>query len=177
MGFGSLTTLNLGSYEVVTELEAPNALTSLEAGRLRWALASLTTLNLGGQQTDRVARLEPGLFNGLDSLTTLNLSDNWLNVLEPGVFDGLDSLTTLNLRDNRFDQALKPGAFEGPQLAHVAHTARPNPYRSGAGKGSLTVVDDQGRSMGCGRTAEKSIWGRGPLTTLEDGRVRRPRPH
>ena len=57
--------------------------------------------------------LEPGTFDGLNSLTRLDLSHTALTVLEPGTFDGLNSLTRLELSYNDALTTLESGTFDG----------------------------------------------------------------
>ena len=74
-------------------------------------LTSLTSLDLSG---NFILDLPVGVFEGLTSLTSLDLSDNWLGdgTLPVGVFEGLTSLTSLNLSDNILE-TLPVGIFEG----------------------------------------------------------------
>ena len=85
-----------------------NALTTLEPGTFN-GLNALTSLNLGNND---LTTLEPGTFNGLNALTSLNLGNNDLTTLEPGIFDGLNALTSLTLAYNDLT-TLEPGIFDG----------------------------------------------------------------
>ena len=60
-------------------------------------LSSLTSLNLSDNE---LASLEAGVFRGLSSLTSLDLSINELTSLEEGVFGELTGLDTLSLHSN-----------------------------------------------------------------------------
>ncbi|MCY4374752.1 MAG: fibronectin type III domain-containing protein, partial [Spirochaetaceae bacterium] len=65
------------------------------------------TLALAGKD---VAALQPGDFDGLINLGTLDLSDNDLTGLPAGIFDSLGSLIGLSLHDNKLTE-LPAGAF------------------------------------------------------------------
>ena len=56
--------------------------------------------------------MEPGTFNGLDSLESLDLGLNYITTLDPGAFEGLGSLTELQIGGNIIT-VLQTGVFIG----------------------------------------------------------------
>ena len=91
-----------------------HALTSLPAG-LFSGLVSLETLDLSGSPYlagNNLATLPEGIFSGLTSLETLSLTGNELASLPEGVFSGLASLETLNLSYHALT-SLPAGLFSG----------------------------------------------------------------
>ena len=82
-------------------------ITALAAGDFD-GLTSLTTLDLSSNE---LTALPDGVFDELTSLTTLDLSSNELTSLPDGVFDELTSLTTLELRFNDLT-SLPDGVFD-----------------------------------------------------------------
>ena len=100
-GLASLSTLTIENSQQLTSVPA-NAFNGLPVTHIYLRFNGLRVL-------DRDA------FSGLDSLTTLELSDNDLNSLPGGVFNGLQLLTTLELSNNELN-SLPGGVFNGLQL-------------------------------------------------------------
>ena len=64
--------------------------------------------------------IEPGAFEGLGSLSELNLWGNRLGVLRRGAFDGLDNLNVLRVRQGGVT-SIEAGLFEAtPRLRHLS---------------------------------------------------------
>ena len=102
----------------LTELRIPNGRgTGLKAGDFA-GLSGLTRLDLS-QYILSLQQLPVGVFDGLDSLESLDLSHTDLLNLDRGVFEGLDNLVELDLSDTSlqrgtvpvgvFDDAVQPG--------------------------------------------------------------------
>ena len=87
---GDVTNNHLGAITGMLDLSS-SSISALAAGDFD-GLTSLTDLNL---ERNDLATLPAGIFDGLTSLTDLNLEV--LATLPAGIFDGLTSLTDLNL--------------------------------------------------------------------------------
>ncbi len=74
-------------------------------------LAITGTIDLSGSEDIRTNGLKSGDFDGLTSLTGLDLIGNKLTTLPDGIFDNLTSLTTLNLAHNGLT-TLPDGIFD-----------------------------------------------------------------
>nr|AAT70334.1 variable lymphocyte receptor [Petromyzon marinus] len=61
--------------------------------------------------TNKITKLEPGVFDSLTQLTRLDLYNNQLTVLPAGVFDSLANLEKLHLYDNQLT-SLPAGVFD-----------------------------------------------------------------
>ena len=86
-------------------------------------LTGLTTLNLSNTG---LSTLPSGIFSDLEMLQTLNLSNNAFTALTPGIFGGLSALTTLNLSNNAFT-ALPEGIFSDLATALTTLDVSGNP--------------------------------------------------
>ena len=81
------------------------------------------TLGLGYIPPERTLNLQAGDFDGLTSLTHLDLEFAELSTLPTGIFDGLTSLTRLDLDGNPIT-ALPAGIFDGlTSLTHLTLTS------------------------------------------------------
>ena len=92
---------------VTGSLVIQNASATLRPGDFD-GLRSLTTLDLS---RNSLSELPAGIFDDLMSLTSLSLSNNQLTGLPAGVFDGLTSLNLLRLNSNRLT-GLPVGVFD-----------------------------------------------------------------
>ena len=106
----SCATVSPADMAALTELDLPSrpGFYSLKVGDFA-GLDSLTTLDLSDTF---LQSLPSGAFDGLGGLYELNLSDTSLRSLPSGAFDGLDSLTRLYLNDTSLD-SLPGGVFAG----------------------------------------------------------------
>ena len=82
-------------------------------------LENLEFLDLGGDRKQKgfstqLEEIEPGSFNGLNKLDTLDLSDNKLTRLFANSFQGMPNLTLLFLEGHKL-QDIENGAFSGLQ--------------------------------------------------------------
>ena len=71
---------------------------SLKESGSQWAYKyGRVTFNLANQ----IRELQPGIFNGLQSLQILYLYHNQISELQPNIFNGLQSLRVLELQTNQ----------------------------------------------------------------------------
>ncbi len=85
----------------------------LAAGRLHGDDTPVPVLATPGLSNLGTAALRPGDFAGLGRLSIVFRTSNALSTLPAGVFDGLDGITLLNLTDNAPAQGgLEDGVFE-----------------------------------------------------------------
>ena len=87
-------------------LDLTGSFRGIPAGLLA-ELPALTELDLSG---NGFGPLEPGVFDGVEHLETVNLRDSGISELRPGLFDGLTSLKGLNL-DFNYLRELPDGIF------------------------------------------------------------------
>ena len=99
----------------ITRLDLPNGRgTGLKAGDFA-GLSGLETLDLSGYVLSGHGsnQLPVGIFDGLDSLTHLDISDTHLLNLSKDIFDGLSNLTELDLSDTLLGRDSVPvGVFD-----------------------------------------------------------------
>jgi Leucine-rich repeat (LRR) protein len=107
-GLSGLQSLDLGHTPSEAYPARSNYLTMLPVGVFT-GLSSLESLNLSGNDLTPLAE---GAFNELSRLQSLDLSSNGLTALSDRAFAGLASLQELNLSDNRLTP-LPEGAFAG----------------------------------------------------------------
>ncbi len=119
-------------------------------------LAITGAIDLIGRDDIRTNGLKSGDFDGLTSLTGLNLVGNKLTTLPDGIFDNLTSLTTLNLSHNDLT-TLPDGIFDNlTNLTYLGLIWHELGTISGAVFDNLTSL----------KTLELK---NGPLTSLPDG--------
>ncbi|KAG7209858.1 hypothetical protein KM043_011460 [Ampulex compressa] len=108
--FNKLTVLDL---DAISEIGGPdfalnvsyNAISVINSGPM---MNNLTRLDLS---FNNISHLPADTFYGTPELKSLDLRNNFINVLEPGTF-GLSHLETLNLRDNKVE-TLRKQSFHG----------------------------------------------------------------
>lgn len=99
-GLGDLPDGTFHDLGALATLELENFRGSVSRELFR-GLDALTTLGLTGSDlSDGAASLPPDTFDDLDSLTSLDLSDNRLATLDRGLIEHLDRLEHLSLADN-----------------------------------------------------------------------------
>ena len=101
----------------------------------------LSGVDLGGHSWNQ---LPVGVFDGLDSLEVLDLSDTHLQNLNRGIFGGLDSLIELDLSDTLLQRGSVPvGVFDGLDSLEILRIADAG-YR---GRGINFVDEDIFRGL------------------------------
>ncbi len=134
-------------------------------------LAGITRLDLSGVDLGGHSwnQLPVGVFDGLDSLEVLDLSDTHLQNLNRGIFGGLDSLIELDLSDTLLQRGSVPvGVFDGLDSLEILRIADAG-YR---GRGINFVDEDIFRGLdtlleldvGPNRPSDDVL---APLTSLE----------
>ena len=104
-------------------------------------MLNLSGYSLGGHNWNQ---LPAGLFDGLDSLEVLDLSDTNLQNLNRRIFDGLDTLVELDLSDTLLDSTAVPvGVFDGLDSLEILRIANAG-YR---GRGINFVDEDIFRGL------------------------------
>ena len=108
------------------------------------------TCNRSNWATTDITSVEPGDFNGLANLQTLDLSINGIASVEPGAFKGLTNLELLFLYENDLTELnLTAATFD-----HLQHGRHPGIEEPGAGflvdssEITLLVLDDAELSRG-----------------------------
>ena len=124
----------------LTELRIPNGRgTGLKAGDFA-GLSGLTRLDLS-QYILSLQQLPVGVFDGLDSLESLDLSHTGLLNLDRGVFEGLDNLVELDLSDTRLQRGTVPvGVFSALSNLEVLRLSNESPI--GGYRRSFSNLDD-----------------------------------
>lgn len=145
-GLSSLKNLNFKNFNPSQYM---NGLRKLVKNQFA-GLPNLELLGLGGDRDEKgfatqLQEIEPGAFNGLSKLDTLDLSDTKLTHLRAGSFQGMPNLTLFFLRGHKL-QSIENGAFAG--LQNLEELQLDSPSKDEVSVAHASFIDGEGPWVG-----------------------------